>query len=208
MSDSESPLRDDAQNWRRQLVDFLDDVRTPLPDRNQLSPLQHEHRKVTGGLLLQFMEFLETTVDDNRYPQLDDHPLPERLFVVVSDEAGLHAADELMDTDTDQVCALRKEEWRAFLENPETDDDEAFVHHYQFWSVWHQNIPDDWESPDLESGYDYWVHEEGFALADRIGRGAQHLWRYDGDELDLIDEELNSWSSNPTPVDTDDSEDD
>lgn len=193
--DPETPLRDDAWEWRNQLVEFVDRIRSPLPERSQLSPLQHEHRRVTGGLLVQFFEFLEGSADEQLYSQLEDHPLEERLFLMISDVAGMHAADDMMETNTTQAFCILKQEWRAFLEAPETDDDEAFEHHYQFWSVWHQNVPDDWDTPDLEEGFDYWVHEEGFALADRAGRGAQHLWRWDGDDFDLIDEELSSWSS-------------
>ena len=195
MSEHDSPLREDAQKWRHQLEEFVDRIRSPRTDRDQLSPLQHQQRRVTGGLLVQFFEFLEQSADDELYPQLDDHPLAERLFLFISDDAGLHAADELMDTDTDQALCLKKEEWRAFLEAPQTEDDEAFVHHYQFWSVWHQNVPEDWDTPDLEQGFDHWVHEEGFALADRAGRGAKHLWRWDGEDFDLVDEELSSWTS-------------
>ncbi len=191
----DTPLREEASRWREQLVEFVDQIRSPLPERAQLSPLQQEHRKITGGLLVQFFEFLQETVDEELYPQLEDHPLEERLFLMISDEAGMHAADELMDTDSEQAFCILKQEWRAFLESPNTDDDEAFVHHYQFWSVWHQNIPAEWDMPALDPEYDWWVHEEGFALADRAGRGAQHLWRWDGDEFELFEEELSSWSS-------------
>lgn len=194
---SETPLREEARQWRRQLIDFVERIRSPLPERAQLSPLQHEQRRVTGGVLLQFFEFIQDSANNEMYPQLADHPLEQRLFLMISDEAGMHAADELMDTDTPQAFCLLKEEWRAFLESPDTDDDEAFTHHYQFWSVWHQNIPQEWDTPQLDdnSDDDYWVHEEGFALADRAGRGAQHLWRWDGENFDLVDEELSSWSS-------------
>lgn len=190
-----SPLREGATHWRRELLEFVDAVKRPRPDREQLSPLQHEHRRVTGGVLLQFFDFLEESTESDRYPQLDDHPLPERVFVLVTDEAGFHAAQELMDTDTEQALCLLKEEWRAFLESDDTDHDDEFSHHYEFWSVWHRNMPDQWDFPTLEAGESYWVHEEGFALADQVGRGAQHLWRWDGTDFELVDEMTTAWSS-------------
>ena len=197
MSDSDHILRDGARRWRDELTDFVDEFRSSIPDRSQLTPLQHEHRRVTGGLLLQFFEFLEKSADAERFPRLEDHPLEDRLFLYISDVAGYWAAEELMDTDTPQAFRILKEEWRAFLEQPDTDEDEKFIHHYQFWSVWHTNIPDTWEGPELDPDWEHWVHEEGFALADRAGRGAQHLWRWDGEEFEIVEQELTSWNSSP-----------
>lgn len=195
MTEHDDPLRKSSRRWRDELVQFVDRIRPSIPAREQLSALQNEQRRVTGGLLLQFFEFLEQSATPDRFPRLEEHPLEERLFLLITDEAGWWAAEELMDTDTPQALRLLKQQWRAFLEDPDTDDDEEFVHHYQFWSVWHRDIPDGWETPDLEEGWDYWVHEEGFALADRRGRGAKHLWRWDDDEFELVEEQLNSWSS-------------
>ncbi len=190
-----SPLSPGAQKWRRDLLDFVAPIERPRPKREQLSPLQHEHRRVTGGVLHQFFQFLEDSADEERFPALQDHPLPQRLFVLVTDEAGVHATEDLMDTSSEQAVCLLKEEWRAFLESDDTDHDDAFEHHYEFWSVWHRNMPDQWDFPQLGPGQSYWIHEEGFALTDGVGRGAQHLWRWDGEEFELVDEMTTAWSS-------------
>ncbi len=190
---SQSQLRDDTQKWRAELVEFLDDHRRALPQKNQLSPLQQWHRRVTGGVLMQFLEFIGKPTALQTYPQLEDNPLAERVFLFISDEAGLHGTEELVDPDSDQVLLLLKEQWRAYLEDPNTTDDEEFKNHYEFWSVWHTNLPDNWDVEPLEEGHSYWVHEEGFALDDQAGRGAQHLWRWDGEELKLVEEMANSW---------------
>lgn len=192
---SESILREGSHQWRRELTEFVDGIRRPITELDDLSPLQDWQRRITGGVLIQFFEFLEESADEELFPQLADHPLAERLFLCISDEAGLHAARELVDEKSEQVFCLLKEEWRAFLEAPDTADDEAFVHHYQFWSVWHQNVPETWDVPDLDPGFAYWIHEEGFALADQAGRGAQHLWQWDGEKMELADEMMTSWSS-------------
>ena len=192
---STSILRPDALKWRQQLVSFLEKFHGHPTDIEDLDAIQDWQRRITGGVLIQFFEFLENSVDEELYPQIADHPLHERLFVFVSDRGGMLAAEELMDTDSEQAICLSKEAWRAFLENPSTDPDEAFVHHYEFWSVWHQKIPDGWDLEELDPGDNYWLHEEGFALADGAGRGAQHLWRWDGQKMHLVDEMMTSWSS-------------
>lgn len=192
---TEPILREGSLTWRKELVDFVEKLRETLPQQDELTPLQDWQRRITGGVVVQFFSFLEKTASEELYPQLADHPLPERLFLLVTDEAGLLAAQELMDLDSVQAYAVLKEEWRAFLEAPNTDPDEAYVHHYQFWSVWHQNIPDNWDVEPLEEGYDYWLHEEGFALADGAGRGAQHLWKWNGEKMELAEETMTSWTS-------------
>ncbi|TXD38910.1 hypothetical protein FRC98_00470 [Lujinxingia vulgaris] len=193
---SDSPLREDARTWREALDRFIDAQRpAPLPDKDALDPRQNAQRRVTGGVLLQFFDFLEKTASEELYPQLAEHPLPERVFVFVTDEAGYCAATELMDLSTPQATCVLKEEWREAIEDPVFEDDETYIHHYQFWSVWHRNIPETWDVPELEPGTEYWLHEEGFALADGAGRGAQHLWRWNGTELSLVEETMTSWTS-------------
>lgn len=192
---TDSTLRQGSRRWRREVTDFVDAIRSSPPTDQPLSPLQDWQRRITGGVLIQFLEFLEESKAEEAYPQLADHPLAKRLFLFISDGAGLQAAQDLIDGTSEQAFCLLKEEWRAFLEDPDTDDDEAFVHHYQFWSVWHQNVEPTWDLPALDPNAAYWVHEEGFALADGAGRGAQHLWRWSGDELELVEETLTSWTS-------------
>ena len=192
---TDSNLRAGSRQWRGELVGFVEQWRDSNPIDQPLSPLQDWQRRITGGVLIQFFEFLEEKKAEIAYPQLEDHPLPERLCLLISDAAGLQAAQDLVDTTSDQVFCLLKEEWRAFLEAPDTDDDESFVHHYQFWSVWHQNVEPSWDVPTLDPELAYWVHEEGFALADGAGRGAQHLWRWNGTDLELVEETMTSWAS-------------
>lgn len=192
---SDSPLRPDVEQWRAELVEFLNDRRQTTPAKNQLSPLQHWHRRVTGGVLTQFLQFIGKPTALQNYPQLEDQPLAERLFLFITDEAGLHGTEELIDPESPQVLLLLKEQWRAFLEAPHTTDDEKFERHYEFWSVWHTKLPDNWDVEPAAAGQTYWVHEEGFALADQAGRGAQHLWLWDGHELALVEEMANSWVS-------------
>ncbi len=183
-----------AQDWRQSLVDFVDQRARSIPQRDQLSPLQQEQRRVTGGVLLQFTHLLQTHITD-RYPDLTPQDLQQRLFLCITDEAGFHAAEDVLETDTEQVLRILKEDWRAFLEAPHTLDDSEFRHHYECWSVWHQNLSEKWDMPPRDGDTIYWVHEEGYALADGIGRGAQHLWGWDGQEFKLIEQRLTSWDT-------------
>ncbi len=188
-------LRDDVVTWRDSLLRFLEPRAVPAGDPSDLDARQHWQRRITGGVLVQFFELLEHSRHEEHFPALKSQPLPERLFLFITDVPGLIAGRELMNTDTDQALIVLKDHWRAFLETPGEDPDEDFRRHYEFWSVWHQELPQTWEITAPDPNGEYWVHEEGFALADGAGRGAQHLWRWDGQTMVMEEETMTSWAS-------------
>ncbi len=193
MSDSstENPLSPEAQVWLKELRQFTQQLRTqPLPTRDDLSPIANQQRRISGGQLIEFIKFVEAKAVDELSP--GQPPISERAFLFLTDQAGAAAAQELIDLDNPVALVLLKEEWLAWNEDESKNDDDDLFFHYELWSAWHQNLPQEWEferNPKLE----YWVHEEGFALADLLGRGAQHLWTWDGEKLQLVEETMTSW---------------
>lgn len=187
---------EESTAWLARLRDFASRERGDLkiPDGHMLSSQLNWRRKVTGGVLLQFLEFIQTEAPYEHFDNLEDLPLHERVMVFVTDLPGAVAGYEIIQPDSDRALTLLKDEWRAYLADPANDEDAEYERHYEFWSVWHQNIHSEWELDELEDG-EYWVHEEGFALADQAGRGAQHLWAWDGNEMHKVQESLTSWVS-------------
>ena len=188
-----------TEAWRDDLRQFLADYRdqTPLPTGEGFDALDDEKRRVTGGALMQFLRFLQSEAVFEHFPVLDDHPFSDRLFVFATDAPGVVAAHDIIDADSDRAVVVTKQEWRRWVDDPSTDDDPTYEHHYQYWSVWHRDFQADWNLPDDQPG-EFWVHEEGFALADRAGRGSRHLWSWDGSELALFEQDVDTWTSSPT----------
>ena len=164
-----------------------------MPDGHMLDPLRSWQRRITGGLLVQFFEFATAQATSERYPVLGQDPLSERVFVCVTDMAGAVAFHELVDAGSERAICVFESEWRAFLEQGEPDDE--FECHYEFWSVWHRQVDPRWELEPAAPGHQLWVHEEGMALALGIGRGAQNVWSWDGQQMTLITQGISSWSS-------------
>lgn len=207
-------LPDDTRHWRDQLASFCEQFRTRrgrgddssdavdgdgLPETDSLDPLRDEQRRISGGVLIQFLNFLQGESAFDNFPALASNPVGERVFVCATDLPGVAAARDILEIDSDHVMVVTKGEWRAWLESPATDDDEAYDHHFLFWSVWHQRTDVDREivtAVDEVPGQP-WVHEEGFAVAERAGRGARHLWSWDNDEMTLIEEAISTWVSAP-----------
>lgn len=192
-------MKQKAIDWLIELRQFALERRTlEIPDGHALDPLENWKRRVTGGVLLQFLDFVQSgSVYEHFEPALEKLPLHDRVFLFITDLAGAAAAAELLQTESEHVLCVLREEWRAWLSRAELDHDENFGKHYEFWSVWHQDIQPEWEVEERE-GPGWWVHEEGFALADGAGRGAQHLWRWDGSEMQKVEEAITSWSSIPS----------
>lgn len=191
---------EDAIIWLKELRKFALEQRGDLqiPDGHDLDTLANWKRRVSGGVLLQFLDFVQSgDIFEHFEPALEERPLHERVFLFITDIAGAVAGEELLQKDTDHVFYILNSEWRAWLSDPNKDHDDDFDKHYEFWSVWHQDLHSEWELDELE-GAEYWVHEEGFALADGAGRGAQHLWKWDGEEMHKVEEAITSWSSMPT----------
>lgn len=194
-------MKQEAIDWLGELREFAHDRRGELeiPDGHNLGPRENWRRRVTGGVLLQFLDFVQSgEIYEHFGEALDELPLDERAFLFITDLPGAVAAEELIQTDSDHVLYVLKEEWRAWLTDPEADHDDEYEKHYEFWSVWHQDLDSEWELDELEDEQ-WWVHEEGFALADGAGRGAQHLWKWDGADMEKVEEAITAWSSFPTP---------
>ncbi|MFB6371920.1 MAG: hypothetical protein ABEN55_02110 [Bradymonadaceae bacterium] len=189
---------DETLQWRDNLRAFLEDFResSPLSTGADFEAFDDEKRRVTGGALMQFLRFIQEDTLFEHFPILEKSPIDERVFVFATDAPGVVAAHDIIDADSERALVVTKHEWRAFVDAPATDDDPTYEHHYQYWSVWHRDFQADWNLPDEEPG-EFWVHEEGFALADRAGRGSRHLWTWDGGELELFEQDVDTWTSSP-----------
>lgn len=184
----------DSSEWRAKLEQYVMARREPilLPDGHMLDHLSDWQRRITGGSMREFFEYIVSDDARARYPALHSRPVEQRTFVCVTDVSGAVAYRELVDKKSDKAICLFKEEWRAFLDDRENDHDDAFEHHYEFWSVWHQQLDPAWDIPEVKAGQ-LWVHEEGFALADGAGRGSQNLWGWDGVDMYLVRQDMTKW---------------
>ncbi len=197
-STPKGPTLDDGRDpeaWYTDLETYIrtEHERPPLPDGHMLDALGTWQRRITGGALLSFLEWATSEEAFERYPLLAKDPLTERIFVCITDLIGAVAYHEIVDRHSDKTICVLKDEWRAFLEEPSLDHDDTFTCHYEFWSVWHQEVDATWEIPEEARGQQLWVHEEGFAVADESGRGSQHLWGWDGDEMNLLTQDVTKW---------------
>jgi hypothetical protein len=184
---------DPARRWRIRLASWLPALN--LPDGHSLSPLAYQQRRISGGSLLHFLKLIDSYDAIEKLPILAAYPVEQRTFVFITDVPGAVAASEIIDASNPRALIVLKDLWRAWLDDPTMPHDDDFSLHYELWSAWHQHIDPQWELPSVPDSMQLWVHEEGFALADLHGRGAQHVWAWDGHTLHLIQRAVTSWDS-------------
>ena len=185
----------DPLKWRANLDAYrrAHHPRSPLPDGHMLDGLAQWQRRITGGTLLDFLKYITSEAAFERYPVLGRDPLTERVFVGVVDVPGAVAFHELVDAHGERAICLLRHEWRDYLGSVGQDHDDAFASHYELWSFWHRDLNPLWELPGERPGQQLWVHEEGFALAHEVGRGSQHIWSWDGQQMTLVEQDINKW---------------
>lgn len=184
-----------ATIWRESLTSYLRhrrSARAAWPTPDQLDARQTWQRRVSGGAMLQLLDYIVSPAAMARFPVLHDQPLDARVFIFTTDLSGAVAARELIAPESQHAIWLLREEWRAWLNDPLCDSDDTFAHHYECWSVWHQDIDPAWNASP-PPGAALWVHEEGWAIAENTGRGAQHLWAFDGAQPTLLKQDITSW---------------
>ena len=191
-------LNPDSRSWLNELVSFVEAFRQrhPLGDLDDLPAIEDQQRRISGGALIELFEFVQSAEVYELFPQLEDDPLDERAFVLAGDRPAAAASRDVLDWESDQALVVLEREWRAWVEEPSRDSDDAFDHHWEVWSTWHQQTEEAWDLPSRDDET-FWVHEEGFAIADRAGRGSKHLWRWEDGSFALEEQSIDEWVSRP-----------
>jgi hypothetical protein len=179
--------------WKTNIRDFAkgyQDSRWGF-DLQELSPQQVHQYQILGGTLLAWLDrygpaLIAERAALTRVSRLDTDP----HIVVISSLPGLLAALEIVHLDCVTLSALTEEEYERFLT---THPDSAYRRHVVFRNTFFA-LQDPQllkrarlEHPIPESAQ-YWVHKEETVVGELFTRTAFHLWRWDGEEYDLLSE--------------------
>jgi hypothetical protein len=115
---------------------------------------------------------------------------PDPFLIFTSNNPGLVVATEIFGKDNDQVAYLHDDEFKKFKDkHPDAD----YVWHINFWSYFDEPMKPDGhdqlaEGHPIPEGNVYWMHHDGILWGPLHGRGLEHLWKWDGEEPELIQE--------------------
>ena len=118
---------------------------------------------------------------------------PDPCIVFTTDVPGLVAAEEILDR-SDRIACLSGTAFDLWLSQ---EPDENFRWHVCVWSRFCDPIDADVleaarEAFPLPEERTYWLHSEGTLWAPLAGRGVDHLWAWDGQEPELLEEAFQS----------------
>jgi hypothetical protein len=193
-------MADAVGEWTSRLRTYAAEHRAavPLPDRDALTDAQEWHCRLVGGTILAWLRqhgprFLEERVVMCKLLGIDRDP----TIVFTSDVPGLIAAREIVGPDHERVVYLLEDEFAAA---PPRVTDPEYKHHVHFWSFFRPELEPGFAAQarakhPIPAGCSYWQHSEGTMWAVRAGRGVDHLWRWDGDKPELLEEAMSHWVS-------------
>jgi hypothetical protein len=119
----------------------------------------------------------------------------EPAIVFTSDIPGLVAAQGIVGPEHERVVYLSEDEFAAA---PARASDPQYRWHVHVWSFFRSEVEPAFAAQaraqyPIASGCCYWQHSEGTMWAVRAGRGVDHLWRWDGDKPELLEEAMSHW---------------
>ncbi len=187
-----------VNEWATDLREEITQYRSesPLPDRASLSHADEQRCRIIGGAFIAWLEnhgphFLQERSMMAHMLQVD----PEPFIVFTSDAPGLVAAQEILGNDLERIAFMFEHEYAA---SPTVTSDPKFVYHVHYWSAFRQALESSVEEEarrtfPIPEDASYWQHSEGTMWAVNCGLGVEHLWQWDGQSPELLEEAISHW---------------
>jgi hypothetical protein len=188
-------MADSVGEWTARLREYAAGCRSaaPLPDRDALTEAQEWQCRVVGSTLLAWLRqhgprFLQERAVMHKMLGIDRDP----TIVFTSTVPGLVAAQEIVGPDHERVVYLLEDEYAGV---PAPVADPEYKWHVQYWSFFRPEVEAGFAAAarakhPIPAGCSYWQHSEGTMWAVNAGRGADHLWRWDGHKPELLEEAM------------------
>ena len=176
-------MEQNFNKWRQGLLDFSIDCRAarPVPHRKSLSITEKKQSEIITGSLVAQLDYLVPRLKDNM-----EH------IVFTSTSPGLVAAQRINRDLLLQVTSLYPAEYRQWLH---LHPDANYQYHFHLWSHFITRIGIDNAMYSLNNNEQYWLHTEGMMCGAKFGRGADHLWKWDGEKPALLKKNYAQWIS-------------
>ncbi len=188
----------DRNTYETKLRKYLAECRRrkPIPTRNDLDALNEFQCRVLGGHMINWLRewgpklFQERTAFGEQ-DGLDKNP----VICFITSVPGLAAANEILVDYPGSAVGCLAEDFTVFSEK---DDD--FLFHIEVHSHFEElDIMEDnhniFEQYPLDEHEQYLFHVDESIMGPLFARGGRHLWKWNGSELNLLQEGLQTWVS-------------
>lgn len=170
--------------------------KNPIPARDELDALQEQQCRILGGHLISWLqewgpELLRERAALVATRNWDVNP----LICFQSDMPGLVAAREILRDEPGNVVWGLLADYESLATT-----DENYIYHVELRSFMTQvksselNRTIRARHPKKRSEK-YYIHFDKSVIGPLFARGAKHLWKWDGNELVLLEEAVEAWVS-------------
>ncbi|NJK93489.1 MAG: hypothetical protein HC904_17745 [Blastochloris sp.] len=189
----------EGQIWIRQLREYIAACRTerPIKGPEQLTDEVGWQYNIIGSSFMQWLKQYGPLLIQERAVISDFDKLKnDPLIVFTGEEPGLVAAQHILRDESERVVYLHRDEYDTWEKG---HPDPKFRWHIHTWSYF-GSLDGEMgkrarEKYPLKDSETYWIHIEGTNCGELFGRGAEHLWKWDGEKPTLLEECFNRWMS-------------
>jgi hypothetical protein len=175
-------MEQNFNKWHQGLLHYERFCRAghPIAFRKSLSKQNKMQGDIIAGTLAGQLQNLQRLPDYNRH------------VVFTSTGPGLVAAQQILLEQSQPFTCLFPAEYRQWMQ---LHPDINYRLHVHLWSHFVEN-PDIGNSVhSLNTNEQYWLHTEGMMCGPKFGRGADHLWKWDGEKPALLKKNYAQWVS-------------
>ncbi len=184
----------DKKIWLQELKNHEKNCRAanPVPGRNGLSRPQVLQLNIIKGSLQSLINNFSASISSSP----DEQGGNEICLVLTSTCSGLVAAREIAQGKDFPHVSLYPEELSKFLQS---FPDNEYRHHMLIWSHFLEELDNTTKNNagryPLKDKEKYWLHVEGIMCRQRFGRGAEHLWSWNGSQAKLLKKSFLHWAA-------------
>ena len=165
----------------------------PIVPRNALSPLAEWQNRILGADLIQWNNNHADSLLSERAVLQNWHKNPVIFFI--STMPGLVASQEIIGDELGRFVWGLPEDFDSFEER-----DEEFIFHVEYRSLFKEpesdaDVKELTKSHPLGPGESHFIHTVESVMGPLFARGGEHLWKWDGEKLGLLEEAWRTWVS-------------
>ena len=168
----------------------------PIVSRENLSPLAEQQNRILGSDLLDWLnERAESLLSERAMFSTTNNWYKHPVIFIISTMPGLVASQDIIVDKKAPVVWGLPEDFDSF----EVQDEEN-IFHVEYRSLF-KELESDADMKELTKFHQlkpdesYFVHTVESVTGPLFARGMEHLWKWDGKNLELLEEAWQSWVS-------------
>ncbi len=181
------------QEWSTALKSFAQNQRqhNPIPNRDTLSDEEEWQCRIIGGEFISWYQQHLRGILGQRETLIIKNFDPEPLIVFTTSMQGLVAAQEIMSQPSKSLVYLLHTEFDEWEKEHQVEEFIFHIHHWSYFRKIDQELLLRIQEVYSEvSPEECRIHASGDLWAEQCGVQGEHLWRWNGEEMELLEEDF------------------